>query len=176
MCHYISAVKREYRYNFEYTGKTSSLRIIFDIRTVFQQREMFAGSSNPLNKLQKRGYGDLQLGSVLLGKSVRTQTMVSDSPLTEVNVLKKTTYCKVNTLFKKRPKERVASQKDIVLFKNLRGLYEQNKTKLSARTAAPTNAQTGRVSTKNLELLYMIMLVRNVIVFLTMKMILFTLI
>jgi len=44
VCIDISDEKGNIVTTFEYTEKTSSLRIIFDIRTVFQQREMFAES------------------------------------------------------------------------------------------------------------------------------------
>ena len=44
VCIDISDKKGNIVTTFEYTEKTSSLRIIFDIRTVFQQREMFAES------------------------------------------------------------------------------------------------------------------------------------
>jgi hypothetical protein len=44
VCIDISDKKGNIVTTFEYTEKTSSSRIIFDIRTVFQQREMFAES------------------------------------------------------------------------------------------------------------------------------------
>ena len=44
VCIDISDEKGNIVTTFEYTEKTSSLKIIFDIRTVFQQREMFAES------------------------------------------------------------------------------------------------------------------------------------
>lgn len=44
VCIDISDEKGNIVTTFEYTEKTSSSRIIFDIRTVFQQREMFAES------------------------------------------------------------------------------------------------------------------------------------
>lgn len=44
VCIDISDEKGNIVTTFEYTEKTSSIKIIFDIRTVFQQREMFAES------------------------------------------------------------------------------------------------------------------------------------